>query len=90
MFCSLKKGFDTWEGSAAPLIERALKSPVVLEPAGALLSVVMKVKATADRASYHWWRAVGLATRSDQERAMHALNLLQSRLMDFEEELQDR
>ena len=85
-----KKGFDTWEAAVAPLIERVLRSPFVLEPTGALLTAVMKAKAASDRASYHWWRAVGLATRSDQERAMHGLNLLQSRLMDLEEQVQDR
>ena len=85
-----KKGFDAWEAPAARVLEHALKSPLVLEPAGALLTVAMKVKAASDRAMSEWWRTVGLATRGEQDRAMHALNQLQSRLIDLEEQLQDR
>jgi hypothetical protein len=85
-----KKGFDAWEASTARVLELALKSPLVLEPAGALLTVAMKAKATSDRAISQWWRTVGLATPGEQDRAMHALNQLQSRLFDLEEQLQDR
>jgi hypothetical protein len=85
-----KKGFDAWEASTAWVLEQALKSPFVLEPAGALLTVAMKAKAASDWAISQWWRTVGLATRGEQDRAMHALNQLQSRLIDLEEQLQDR
>lgn len=85
-----KKGFDAWEASTARVLEQALKSPLVLEPAGAFLTMAMTAKAASDQAISQWWRTVGLATRGEQDRAMHALNQLQSRLIDLEEQLQDR
>jgi hypothetical protein len=85
-----KKAFDAWEVATAPIIEQALKSRVVLEPTGALLTAALRAKAASDQAFCLCWRAVGVATRRDQERAMHALNQLQSRLMDVEEQLYDR
>jgi len=34
-----------------------------------------------------WWSSFGLPTRRDQERALHKLNQLESRLYDLEEQL---
>jgi hypothetical protein len=82
-----KKWFYAWEGSTARLLETWLKSPLVLEPAGAWLSAAMKSKAAGDKALAAAWGALGLATKRDQERALHALNQIQSRLFDLEEEL---
>ena len=84
-----KKGFDAWEASTAQLFERILESPSVLEPAGAMLTAAMKAKVAHDTAIARWWSTMGLATRRDQERAMHALNQLQSRLIDLEEKLDE-
>ena len=84
-----KKGFDAWEASTAQLFEQVMKSPLVLEPSGAMLTAAMKAKAASDKAVSQWWGAWGLPTRRDQERAMHALNQLQSRLYDLEEKLED-
>ncbi len=84
-----KKGFDAWENATAKLMETWLKSPVVLGPSGAMLSGVMKVKAMSDKAAAQWWGAMGLPTKRDQERSLHALNQIQSRLIDLEEKLAD-
>jgi hypothetical protein len=35
----------------------------------------------------HTWSAFGLSTRRDQERTLHLLNQLQSRIYDLEEQL---
>jgi hypothetical protein len=83
-----KKGFDIWEAKTAELFEQMLKSPLLLEPAGNLLTVGLKLKAQSDKAFQTWWGALGLATKRDQERALHTLNQLQSRLLDLEERLQ--
>lgn len=84
-----KKGFDAWESCTAQLFEAALKSPLVLEPTGALLTIALKAKAASDHAISQWWRMMGLATCRDQERAMHALNQLESRMLDLQEQLQN-
>jgi hypothetical protein len=85
-----KKRFDSWENKTAVRLEKALKSPLVLGPSGALLSAAMKVKAKSDRAAASFWGSLGLPTKRDQERTLHALNQLESRLMDLEERLPER
>ena len=82
-----KKGFDVWEKATASYLESWLKSPILLEPSGALLTGVMRLKAASDRAAAHYWGALGLPTKRDQERTLHALNELQSKLLDLEERL---
>jgi hypothetical protein len=85
-----KKGFDAWETATASYLEQVLKNPLVLGPSGAMLTAAMKAKATSDKAAATWWGMVGLPTKRDQERTLHALNQLQSRLMDLEEKLAER
>jgi hypothetical protein len=85
-----KKGFDAWENATAEYAEKLLKSPLVLTPGGAMLSAVMKAKAASDKASASFWGNLGLPTKRDQERTLHALNQLQSRLIDLEERLAEQ
>jgi hypothetical protein len=85
-----KKGFDAWESATARYMEQVLKNPLVLGPSGAMLTATMKAKAATDKAAAGWWGMMGLPTKRDQERTLHALNQLQSRLMDLEEKLAER
>ena len=50
---------------------------------------MMKTRAAGDKAMASWWSAVGIPTRRDQERSLHALNQIQSRLADLEEKLSE-
>jgi hypothetical protein len=83
-----KKWFDRWENATAEYLEHWLKSPLLLEPAGAWLTAMMKAKTAGDRAAANWWGGLGLPTKRDQERALHALNQLESRLNDLDEKLE--
>lgn len=82
-----KRAFYAWEDATAKWTEEVLKSPLVLQPAGMLLAATMRAKADADRRAAKWWSTVGLPTRRDQERMLHAINQLHSRVMDLEEQL---
>lgn len=82
-----KKSFDVWEDATARYLEQWLKSPMVLGPSGAMLTAFMKAKAATDKAKAQWWAEMGLPTKRDQERTLHLLNQLQSRIMDLEEKL---
>lgn len=82
-----KKGFGAWESATAAYLEKVMENPAVLGPAGALLTVFMRSKAAGDRAMASWWGALGLPTKRDQERTLHKLNQLESRLCDLEERL---
>jgi hypothetical protein len=85
-----KKGFASWERATSDFADKMLQNPHVLAPGGALLTAAMKTKAAADRVLDAWWSVWGLPTRRDQERALHKLNQLESRLMDLEEHLDER
>ena len=76
MWDTWKKGFDAWEGATAQYFELVLKSPLVLWPAGMMLTSAMKTKAACDKALAQTWGVVGLPTKRDQERALHTLNRL--------------
>ncbi len=89
-FDEWKKGFDAWENATAEYMEKVLKSPLVLTPAGTMLTAMMKVKAQSDKAMSQFWGAWGLPTKRDQERTLHALNQLESRLLDLEEKLAEK
>lgn len=82
-----KSAFDKWESATAKLLERAMQSPALLAPTGAALSTAMRVRAGMERAGTAWWGSLGLPTKADQERTLHALNELQSHLFDLEEKL---
>jgi len=82
-----KKFFNAWENATASYMEQVLKSPLLLEPAGAWLSAMMKAKAKSDELSAEWWGGLGLPTKRDQERTLHKLNQLESKLLDLEERL---
>lgn len=82
-----KQGFTAWEQATARYLESVMTNPMVLGPAGAMLTAAMKTKVATDRALSQWWGALGLPTKRDQERALHKLNQLETRLYDLEEQL---
>ncbi|MBN4059253.1 hypothetical protein JYT22_01215 [Endomicrobium sp. AH-315-J14] len=90
MWESYKKSFYAWENATAKYLEVWMKSPLVLEPMGACMTAAMKSKAKSDRAVAKAWGAMGLPTKRDQERTLHALNEIQSRLIDLEEQLEQQ
>ena len=85
-----KKGFDVWEDTTAKYLEQVLKNPLVLGPSGLVLAAVMKMKAASDKAKEQWWGEMGLSTKRDQERILHALHQLQSKVLDLEEKLESK
>lgn len=82
-----KKGFFAWENATAHYVEDVLKNPVVLGPAGQILASAMKARAAGEQALAQFWGGWGLPTKRDQERTLHALNQIQSTLIDLEERL---
>ncbi len=84
-----KTAFDAWESTTAQMLEPFIRSATVLEPVGFALSTTMKIKAMSDRMTAAWWGSLGLPTKRDQERALHKLNTLESRILDLEEQLED-
>ena len=87
MWDAWKKGFLAWEQATTQFATQVLQNPSVIGPAGAMLSAALRTKAATDRMLEHTWSAFGLSTRRDQERTLHQLNQLQSRIYDLEEQL---
>ncbi|HET6614235.1 MAG TPA: hypothetical protein VFG83_19685 [Kofleriaceae bacterium] len=83
-----KKGFDAWERTTAQYLDKVMRNPAILGPAGAMLSATMKTKVATDRMLATWWGGLGLPTKRDQERTLHKLNQLESRLLDLEEAME--
>ncbi len=84
-----KRAFYAWENHTAKYIEEVLQSPVVLGPSGKMLGQMMKAKANSNKAMTSFWGNMGLPTKHDQERTLHMLNQLQSRIYDLEEKLEE-
>jgi anion-transporting ArsA/GET3 family ATPase len=84
-----KRTFYAWENHTAKYIEGMLQSPLMLGPSGKMLGQMMKAKASSNKAMTTFWGNMGLPTKHDQERMLHALNQLQSRIYDLEEKLED-
>ena len=82
-----KGGFDAWENATATWMEQVMKSPMLLGPAGAMLTAAAKAKAKADHQSATLWGQAGVAVKRDQERMLHEVHQLGSRMMDLEEQL---
>ena len=53
-----KRAFDQWEGTTAHFIEQWMKSPLLLEPAGAWLSAAMRVHSFPTRRSFDHRKSV--------------------------------
>lgn len=87
MWSMWKRAFDAWEPGAARVAEQALRQPWVLEPAGFVLTSLMRAKIVSDRMTDAWLGALGLATRTEQLRLHHEINTLRSRLLDLQERL---
>jgi hypothetical protein len=90
MFDLPRRLFDAWERPTAQLLERLLRSPRLLEPFGALVSGLGQLEAARAELLHGVWAAWGLPTRREQERTLHLLQQLESRLLDLEETLAER
>jgi hypothetical protein len=84
-----KKAFFNWENQTAKYLEEVMKSPLVLKPGGMLLGSMTKNRAKTNQMMTQMWGNMGLPTKTDQERMLHAINQLQSKIYDLEERLEE-
>jgi hypothetical protein len=83
-----KKGFAIWERETAKYLDTVIRSPALLTPAGQAMTSAAKMRAKMSDSLTQTWGGMGLPTKHDQERTLHALNQIQSRLIDIEDRLQ--
>lgn len=84
-----KSGFDRWESTTAEYLDKALQNTSFLSSSGTLLKAVLNAKSTANRVVDGGWTRLGLTSRNEQDRALHRINELESRLLDMEEEIRE-
>jgi hypothetical protein len=82
-----KSGFDRWEKTTAEYFDKTLQNPGFLGPSAGLLKAMMQTKSNTDKAMNMWWNTLGLTNRDEQDRTLHRINQLESRILDLEEEL---
>jgi hypothetical protein len=90
MWSTFKAKFDSLENRAAGRIERLAQNPFLVGASARALTTFAQSKQTMDRAIAETLGIFGLATKRDQERLMHMVVELQSKLLDIEENLQTR
>ncbi len=77
--------FSQWEASTTKLADAGLRSPLLLEPAGRLLGVVMELQRRRVLAQAEAVRAAGFATAHDLDRTLHAVERATARILDLQE-----
>lgn len=85
-----RQWFERWDEGATAAFEQLLRNPSLLELGGSALTTMMRLLSLSQRTRDAWWAAWGLPTRRDQERLLHELQQLHSRLFDLEEQLAAR
>lgn len=80
--------FQSWEKRTSDYFDKLMRNPTFLNTMGGLLSASYRNKAQLDRALEALWKNLNLPNKKDQERTLHLLNELHSRIFDLEEKLQ--
>ena len=86
-FQFIRRSYERWDREATPLMETMLKNPFLTGTAGNVLNASARLVGMQRRVVSQWWSALGLPTRDDQERLLHAVHELQSRIIDLEDKL---
>lgn len=84
------KLYATWEKQTAAYFEKVLRNPGFLELSGNLMGAALRSKIVVDQFLMATWKSLLLPTKRDQERTLHLLNELHSRVNDLEDELTDQ
>jgi len=81
--------YQTWEAQTAAYLEKLMRNSSLLQLSGGLLNGVLRSKIIVDDMMTATWKSLMVPTKRDQERALHLLNELGSRLNDVEERVED-
>jgi hypothetical protein len=84
------KLYAAWEKQTAAYFDKVLRNPGFLELSGNLMGAALRSKIVVDQFLMATWKSLLLPTKRDQERTLHLLNELHSRVNDLEDELTDQ
>lgn len=80
-----KRAYERLERAAAPKADAALRSEVLLRPAGMALAAMLRARALSDAALELFWASARMPTRTDQERGLDLLQRIDGRLAALEQ-----
>lgn len=76
--------FTLWERTTSAYLDTLARSPLLLGAAGNWIGWSLLAKRLSDSGVHTLLTTLGLATRRDQERALHLLQQIEGRLDDLE------
>lgn len=80
--------FSAWEKRTSDYFERLMRNPTFLNAMGGMMNAGYKNKIIVDKTLSALWKNLNLPNKRDQERTLHLLNELHSRIFDLEERLE--
>lgn len=81
--------YQVWEQQTADYFEKLLRNEAFLDFSGGMLNTALRSKIAFDQMLSALWKSLLLPNKRDQERTLHLLNELHSRINDIEERLDD-
>lgn len=85
----IEQAYSVWEKRTSKLIDSALRNSQVLKASSEVMNQQFKSKIVMDQALMKTWRNLLLPNKKDQEKTLHLLNELHSRIFDLEERLEE-
>ena len=83
------KMYQAWEQQTAEYFDKLLRNDAFLDLTGGMMNTALRSKVAFDQMLSALWKGLLLPNKRDQERTLHLLNELHSRINDIEERLDD-
>jgi hypothetical protein len=84
-----RQAFNTWERTTSAYMEGLVRNPVFLTTSGHWMNWLLTARKIADTGIDGLMATIGLASRRDQEQALHLLHKIEGRLEDLEQRLNE-
>ncbi len=84
-----RQTFNLWERTTAAHLEGLVRNPMVLKTSAQWMNWLLTARKIADTGIDGVMAAIGLASRRDQEQALHLLHKIEGRLEDLEQRLSE-
>lgn len=81
--------YQVWEQQTADYFDKLLRNEAFLDFSGGMLNAALRSKIAFDHLLSALWKSLLLPNKRDQERTLHLLNELHSRIGDLEERLDE-
>lgn len=84
-----EQAYTVWEKRTSKLLDGAMRNSQILKASSDFMNQQFKSKIVVDQALLKTWRNLLLPNKKDQEKTLHLLNELHSRIFDLEERIEE-